>query len=309
MGTRCARGLGLKGRTAAGLAGAEPPRLKGNVACLAEIDALPWVAGLAIDAYGVRLGVRVDDVAILPTLYEYLPYGWRPLRGSPPVVQRLFSLQLGRDGDPTVLHVDAEEVRRTSDLVDIKRTIEIMAKLYVAEMARRHVFVHAGTVGWQGRAILVPGATHSGKTTLVAELVRAGATYYSDEYAVLDSRGRVHPYPQPLGLRRPGQMDHDWCPVEELGGRAGVAPIPVGLVVGTTYTEGATWQPRRFSLAETLGMLMVHTRAARRRPERVLDVLQRAVSGAAMLGGPRGEASQTAATILEALIWRQVPAS
>jgi hypothetical protein len=31
----------------------------------------------------------------------------------------------------------------------------------------------------------------------VAELVRAGATYYSDEFAVLDSRGRVHPFPRP----------------------------------------------------------------------------------------------------------------
>jgi hypothetical protein len=31
----------------------------------------------------------------------------------------------------------------------------------------------------------------SGKTTLVKELVKAGATYYSDEYAVLGGDGRV----------------------------------------------------------------------------------------------------------------------
>jgi hypothetical protein len=34
--------------------------------------------------------------------------------------------------------------------------------------------------------------SYSGKTTLVSELIRAGATYYSDEYAVIDERGRVH---------------------------------------------------------------------------------------------------------------------
>ena len=33
------------------------------------------------------------------------------------------------------------------------------------------------------------------------ELVRAGATYYSDEYAVFDSRGRVHPFAQQLAQR------------------------------------------------------------------------------------------------------------
>ena len=42
-------------------------------------------------------------------------------------------------------------------------------------------------VTWgRGRAIVIPGRTFSGKSTLVAELVRAGATYYSDEYAVED---------------------------------------------------------------------------------------------------------------------------
>jgi len=74
-------------------------------------------------------------------------------------------------------------------------------QLYVAEMAPRRLFVHAGVVGWRGQAIIIPGRTFTGKTTLVAALVKAGATYYSDEYAVLDVRGRVHPYARPLGIR------------------------------------------------------------------------------------------------------------
>ena len=81
---------------------------------------------------------------------------------------------------------------------------ESHVQLTVAEYAPRRIFVHAGVVGWKDRAILIPGLSHSGKTTLVDQLIRAGATYYSDEYAVLDARGRVHPYPRALGMRLPG---------------------------------------------------------------------------------------------------------
>ena len=80
-----------------------------------------------------------------------------------------------------------------------------ISSYYVAEEARRGVFVHAGVVGWKGRALVLPGKSGAGKTTLVAELIRAGATYYSDEYAVLDERGRVHPYARPLAVRVDGR--------------------------------------------------------------------------------------------------------
>ena len=71
----------------------------------------------------------------------------------------------------------------------------------MAEFARRRVFLHAGAVAWNGLGIVIPGGTMSGKTSLVRELLQAGALYYSDEYAVLDDLGRLHPYPQPLGVR------------------------------------------------------------------------------------------------------------
>ena len=38
--------------------------------------------------------------------------------------------------------------------------------------------LHAGAVVWNQRALLLPGATHAGKSSLVAELLRRGATYF-----------------------------------------------------------------------------------------------------------------------------------
>ena len=46
--------------------------------------------------------------------------------------------------------------------------------------------VHAGVVAFGDDCVLLPAAAGSGKTTLVAALVRAGATYFSDELAPLD---------------------------------------------------------------------------------------------------------------------------
>ena len=92
-------------------------------------------------------------------------------------------------------------------------------QLYVAEQALRRVFVHAGVVGWRGRAIVIPGRTMSGKTTPVRALARAGATYYSDEYAVLDERGRVHPYLKPMSIQENGGGRPKKILPEALGGQ------------------------------------------------------------------------------------------
>ena len=87
--------------------------------------------------------------------------------------------------------------------------------------------MHAGVVGWKGWALVLPGKSGAGKTTLVAELIRAGATYYSDEYAVLDERGRVHPYARPLAVRVDGWRQRRRTP-EWFGARRGTRRCPSG---------------------------------------------------------------------------------
>jgi uncharacterized protein (UPF0276 family) len=59
--------------------------------------------------------------------------------------------------------------------------------------------LHAGVVSFGDGCMLLPAPTGSGKTTLTAGLVRAGATYYSDEIAVLDA-DTLAVIPVPLSL-------------------------------------------------------------------------------------------------------------
>jgi hypothetical protein len=259
-----------------------------------KINRLGWADGLCFNSYGVRIGVRVNRPEILDRLQAHFPPGWKPSQS--PVVDRLYSFIIGGVGSKpnirrfNILYGNVERLIRTVELDPLFDIFESDVQMHVAEEAPRRLFVHAGVVGWQGRAILIPGRSLSGKSTLVAELVRAGATYYSDEYAVLDDRGRVHPYTRHLGIRENGRMKK--YPVESLGGSPGIKPLPVGLVVVSNYKSGARWRPRYLSPGQGALALLDNTVSARRQPQVALATLRRVVANAPVLKGVRGEANQ-----------------
>jgi hypothetical protein len=270
---------------------------------MAKIDRLDWAAGLAFESFGVRVGVRATSAAALARLAERFPPGWRPARARK--VERLYSFVAGGDGARRgtarfhLLYADAARLARTRDAEAAGEAFESDAQLFVAASARGRLFVHAGVVGWRGRAILLPGRSFAGKTTLVAELVRRGAVYYSDEYAVLDASGRVHPYARPLRVRE-GGGGRRRVAVEELHGAGGRRALPVGLVFVGKYRAGARFRPRRLTAGQGVLALLAHTVAARREPERALAVLHAAVGRAPILSGARGEAADAADAILDA---------
>src|SRR5215217_1450746 len=117
---------------------------------------------LAFEAFGVELRVCANSPELLARAEPFLPPGWRPR----PIREDQFPLTM----------------------------LEGQIRGQVAIRAPERTFVHAGAIEHEGRAIIFPGHSFSGKTTLTEAFVRAGATYYSDEFAVLDNDGRVHPY-------------------------------------------------------------------------------------------------------------------
>jgi hypothetical protein len=268
-----------------------------------KIDRLGWAAGIAVTAHGVRIGIRTNRPEVLSQLLDRLPYGSKPTSLR---VEHLYSLRVGGAERSnirqfTLLYGNIQRLARTMDLNRALDTFESHAKLYVAAASYRRVFVHAGAVGWDGRAIIFPGYSFSGKSTLVAELLRAGATYYSDEYAVLDRHGRVHPYSTPLAIRDPDTLRQTKRPVESFGGRAGTKPLPVGLVVVSRYKPGARWRPRRLSPGRGVLALFSHTVSARHRPAVALPTLREVVARAPVLEGPRGDAKEMVESLLRTL--------
>jgi hypothetical protein len=267
-----------------------------------RIDRVAWRAGACVEAHGVRLGLRTNVPDLMGEIESCLPPGWR---ASPsPLVDELFSVWVDperRAARPSRVYVGAERRARTSDLRHALAVLESELRQSLAARARGRIFVHAGVVGWRGRAIVIPGRSRSGKTTLVAELVRAGAAYLSDEFAVLDARGRVHPFPKPLSIRGAGGCDfHVQRPsAEDLGGVRGMGPLPVGLVVLAQHRPDVTWRPERLSAGQAVIEMLAHTVPARLRPAASLAALERAVSRAVVVRGERGEASELAPRLLE----------
>jgi hypothetical protein len=270
-----------------------------------KIDRLGWAAGISIKSYGVRVGIRTNDAGQLDGLIERLPPVWQPARSM--VVDRLYSVFIGgQSGRSNVrrfnlLYGDLERLARSVDKEQLYDALESDLQLYIAEHSQRRVFIHAGVVGWRGKAILMPGSSFSGKTTLTRELMRAGALFYSDEYAVLDRRGRVHPFHRPLQVRENGAGRQTRYTVESLGGVRGVKPLPVGLVILSHYRSGAPWRPQRLSAGQGALAMMVHAVSARRQPDVVLDTLHQVVTRAPVIKGSRGEAHQAVDRILKLL--------
>ncbi len=271
--------------------------------CAKALERFRWEAGLAFVSHGARIGVRTTDAALLECLRGHLPPGSEP--APAPVVDGLFSLAVVQSRSRMhpephyFLYQGACRAAHTRKADEALQALASGLHGQVAAQARGWLFVHAGVVGWNGAAVVIPGRTFSGKSSLVAALVRAGATYLSDEYAVFDADGRVHPYAKSLSLRDEEGRPHGTFPVEALGGQAATEPLSVGMIVSTRYEIGARWRPRPLSPGRAMLTLLENTVQVRTQPQAAMQTLQKAAIGAEAFGSKRGDADQVAAWLRE----------
>lgn len=245
---------------------------------------------LSIEAHGVHVEIYANEASLLGRLEARLPFGARRARRAANPTSYAFWKH------PThalyALTVDGEWLAGPVGLDDVLAVFETNLIMRIAERAPNHTFVHAGVVCFRGRGIMFPGYSFAGKTTLVAHLVRAGALYYSDEYALLDRDGFAHPYPRPLQMRRPGEMTQIPTAVGEIGGVAGKEPIAIDLIAFCTYEPDGHFRPRNVTPGRAALEMLQYTMSARYAPEAALCALQRVVTNATLLKGTRGDTSQ-----------------
>lgn len=80
----------------------------------------------------------------------------------------------------------------------------------VSTQATPGLIFHAASVVWNGRALVLPGASGAGKTTLTAQLVYDGLSYLSDELTCVMADGAtVSGFGRPLALKT-----GSWPPLE-----------------------------------------------------------------------------------------------
>ena len=262
---------------------------------------------IPLEAFGFSMRVCTNSPELMERVQSILPPGWRRIpRSSRQVRVGL----LKEDNEIYSIHRDAltdkGEIHGPLCVHDAPgreyalMRLETLLSTIIATESRDFVVVHAGVVADGDRAIVIPGMSFSGKTTLVRALVQAGAVYYSDECAMLHEDGRVHPYARQLSYRPPNR-DAVELKVEHLGGVAGTEPLPIGMVILTRFRPGGEWRPRELSAGAAVLATLEHTIAARERPEQTVRVLNKAIAGAVALEGERGEADQLAGVLLETL--------
>jgi hypothetical protein len=123
------------------------------------------------------------------------------------------------------------------------------------------LLIHAGVVAWKGRALLLPGTTGSGKSTLTAFLASSGFRYLTDELAYVPSGSiSVEGFTAPLKIKKSGldslagrvPLDagasmagrHDVLVDPDGGGGDAPAALPLSVIIFPRYRRRT-----RFSLA------------------------------------------------------------
>ncbi|WP_348260871.1 hypothetical protein P8935_13770 [Telmatobacter sp. DSM 110680] len=157
--------------------------------------------------------------------------------------------------------------------------------------------VHAGAVMIDGRALLLPGSSHAGKSSLVAELLRRGASCFSDEYALIDDEGRIHSYPRPLLLRNGRPQQSLFLP-EDLNSIFAASTAPVGWILALDYVSSGRWDVHEIAQGEAVLLLLSNTPHEMAKSPGMIDFFLRTVVNAVCYAGQRGDVADAATRIL-----------
>ncbi len=244
-------------------------------------------------AYGRTIAIESSEIDLaLP----FLPFPWVSEAPSVEIDRRYQVSTLGEERFG--LAIDGAEPSERAGLGQIGDEIEGDLHHWLATYTRGYLFVHAGCVSWRHWAIVIPGRSHAGKTTLTRALVEAGATYYSDDYAVVAPDGLIWPFPRRLWVR-PITADppHRLDPVSA-NWQIGTAPIRAAIVAEVKFDREAGWKVERLTHGMGALSLLDNTVAARERPEDSLRMMANVMDSAIAIKGTRDDAESSARRLL-----------
>jgi hypothetical protein len=138
-------------------------RARAYTPCMGNLEKLYWIDAFAVTGYGVRVGVRVNDGALIERLRSRLPPG---AKISPMgIVDRMLSVIQAPPSERRgvknyhLVYADHVLVGRSHRSDEVLDNYDAHLRVAMAELSRRKLFVHAGVVAWKDKAILLPGRT------------------------------------------------------------------------------------------------------------------------------------------------------
>jgi len=263
----------------------------------------PIIDELFYSVFGVIIRIGSNDRNALGRIQSWLPTSWVTTKPQPSNLSYTLTVCPTKENirqQVYHIHAGSEYIGSEADLDEACLCLNDSLHFSVAVKCRRMLFVHAGVVAWRGQALVFPGRSGIGKTTLVEALVRKGAHYFSDEFAAFDQNGHVYPYDRPLCVRNDSEHRHQ-LKVEEFGGLAGSSPLPVGQIVSMFYSPGERFHLSPVSSGTGFFALFENTIVIRIASEFAMPILRRVASSATAWRGIHNDARAVARTLLDRL--------
>lgn len=160
----------------------EPQQRTGSAARTARGSAQPFTC-YSLPERPV-IGLAVTDPRLGALLSEVL----QPLRISCPAEPQSW-IELTGSNDGFELIRDGYKIASALDLATARRAAIQALMMALLPQSAIAAILHASSVSRGGRAIVLAGATGSGKSTLSLGLVGAGCGYVADDFTALDASG------------------------------------------------------------------------------------------------------------------------
>ena len=259
----------------------------------------PRLEPFCFNSYGVNIEIHSNDRDVLASAAETVRIGLlgnlgKSKPGSPAV---RFDLVVSPKGMVKLLQ-DGERLSTSPAGWKFDKFFDGIVGAAVGANAPGLVFLHAGVVGWKGKAIVMPANSFDGKSTLTTALVRQGAEYYSDDFAIIDGQGLVRPFARTISMRTDEKKMKLYDIKPNKIGRVGRKPIPVSTLVFTRYRRTGKWRPQEITPGQAVLKMVPHTLPIRVNPEFSMRVLNNLAQRAILISSTRGEADIFAQNLL-----------
>ena len=170
-----------------------------------------------------------------------------------------------------VIRGDGERMFSVRKLEEVLPHLEWAVNWRIVKEFHSYLQLHSGVVQRNGAGFVFPASPGSGKTTLCCGLLARGWKYLSDEFALIDPQGNLHPYPKALcvkegsfsvveGLSLPQLSPYQYkkgakgrvayLSPSDIGPQCVSDVCPLRYVVFPTYREGAEPSLQRITRGE-----------------------------------------------------------
>ncbi len=254
--------------------------------------------GRSVLGWGVSARVTASSEKLLRRTLLGLPSGfrvWQRLSSGPLFSVRAVGANIEVTAGDRLVFLGPS---RTALGLAVEAWFETLASTCSGKFA----FLHAGGVEIEGKAILFPGRSHAGKSTLVTAFLKRGASYLSDDMVPIDGELRAHPFPRPIGLRPKTGGVSKRTPFKKLGAKPADRALPIALVWCGVYdplATGPTFERRRGAAA--FAELFAHAPGAQIRPEVIVPILSGVARRVPVFSGVRGDADAFVDAVLTGL--------